>query len=90
MPRSYVYSDTFGGRLAQRRDALRLSQTELARQVGASRRSVANWEADSHMPHRMFMEPIARALGVTVAWLVDGDDQRIAASGWFSQTVLAA
>jgi len=56
----------FGGRLASIRKAKGLSQEELARQIGVSRRIVAYYEAESeHIPANLLI-PIAKTLKVSL------------------------
>jgi transcriptional regulator with XRE-family HTH domain len=52
----------------------RVSQRALAETTGVSKQSVTNWLGDVHEPGLLQLKKIARALGVSVAYLA-GEDQ---------------
>jgi transcriptional regulator with XRE-family HTH domain len=65
-----------GRRIAEARRAREISQVELAKAVGASERSVQNWEAGARWPSkRGQLERIADALGRPVDWFIAPDEQ---------------
>ncbi|MDO9418878.1 helix-turn-helix domain-containing protein [Pararhizobium sp.] len=65
-------TDTLGGRIWRARDAIGLSQGDLATRLGVRPETVADWEGDRSEPrtNRLFM--LAGVLGVTPAWLIAG------------------
>ena len=63
--------ETFASRLRQTRRAKRMSQSELAEQIGITTRSVQNYESGSRMPSSMeITENLAKTLDVTAAYLL--------------------
>lgn len=62
---------TFGERLRGYRKAKRLTQQELAEQIGVSDKTVSRWESGGGYPDVPVLVPLARALGVTVDDLLD-------------------
>ena len=69
-------SDTIYNRLKETmaleelRDALRMTQQELADKMGVTKRMVANYESDSEGPVVERLTAIAQALNVTVSYLL--------------------
>lgn len=61
-------------RLAGARQALGLSQRELAERVGASRQSVWEWESDRLGPHPRYVPLLCDALDVSPIWLLVFED----------------
>lgn len=60
-------------RIRQSRRAVRLSQAQLARQVGVCRSAVAQWErAHGTAPTVVHLAEIASITGVTFEWLATG------------------
>ena len=51
------------------------TQKQLADQVGVSDKAVSKWETGKGLPDITLLEPLARALGVSVAELLTGDYQ---------------
>jgi len=49
-------------------------QADIARRLRVSRSAVAGWESGAHMPSYPVIETVARITGVSVDWLLDGDD----------------
>jgi transcriptional regulator with XRE-family HTH domain len=69
------YSDetsTFGDRLALARDALGLSQAQLANRIGVKVQSLRNWEEDRSEPRANKLQMIAGMLNVSMGWLMSG------------------
>lgn len=69
-------------RIRRRREELGMSKSELARKVNVSYQTIQQWEREpvgmdssqSAAPKRMRQQAVAEALGVTVNWLVTGND----------------
>ena len=62
-------STAFGDLVRERREALGLTQTQLAEAVGLGQSSVAHWERGAKMPQAKQLLPLALALQVSVEWL---------------------
>lgn len=65
--------NTFGERLRQYRRARGLTQQELADLLGVSNKSVSRWESEGGYPDVPLLLPLARALQVSVDYLLDGE-----------------
>jgi transcriptional regulator with XRE-family HTH domain len=52
----------FRNRIAMRREALRLTQEQLAAQLRVSRTTLARWEVDLHVPTAAMIGRLARVL----------------------------
>jgi phage repressor protein C with HTH and peptisase S24 domain len=63
-----------GERIEKAREAARLNQSELARQMGVSPQAVQKWEAGETVPRGQRIEHLAAVLGVTVTYLMSGDE----------------
>lgn len=64
---------TFSERLRQYRRSKNLTQQELADRLGVSNKTVSRWESEGGYPDVPLLVPLARALGVTVDDLLDGE-----------------
>lgn len=70
---------TLGARIAQARRELGVrehrdvTQLDLARAVGATSASISEWEADKKVPREASLVRLAKALGVTPAYLRYGE-----------------
>jgi len=63
---------TLGTRIKWRRDALGLSQQDIADKVGVNRVSVSQWERDDTSPKGTNAQKLAAALSVSYDWLFTG------------------
>jgi transcriptional regulator with XRE-family HTH domain len=54
-----------GSRMRKRRQIIGLTQQELARQLGVSKSTVANWESGKHFPLR-YMGKVEEVLGISL------------------------
>jgi len=61
----------FGKRLASLRQAAGLTQQELGDRIGASRRVIAYYEAESKYPPAHLLVPLAKALSISTDVLLD-------------------
>jgi transcriptional regulator with XRE-family HTH domain len=59
----------FGEKIRDRREELRLSQEQLAKLSGLTRRSIVSYETTDKIPHGSSIRKLAAALGVTVRYL---------------------
>jgi transcriptional regulator with XRE-family HTH domain len=73
-----VSIDPFVQRLRDARLRLNMSQERFAVEVGTSRRNVLRWEGGYNKPSHASLVRIAEVSGVTMAWLVDGREERAA------------
>lgn len=64
---------TFGDRVAGARDALGLSQTELARKMGIKLKTLRAWEEDMNEPRANKLQMLAGVLNVSITWLLNGE-----------------
>lgn len=68
------HRDAFADRIAARRTALGLSRRKLAEVVGGLPMSIRAYESGYQLPPADRLAQLAAALGVTVEWLVSGED----------------
>ncbi|KXU38700.1 hypothetical protein AXE65_12385 [Ventosimonas gracilis] len=66
--------DTLAKRLARARESKGLNQSELARALGLSPQAIQNWEGGKSNPRGSRLNDVASVLGITVQYLVTGDD----------------
>ena len=64
---------TIGKRIKQAREAVRLTQQEVADAVGVSRNSVAQWEIGASRPAQERLVPLTKTLNVELGWLMADD-----------------
>lgn len=57
---------TLGRFIAARRRSMRLTQKELAKQVGVSKSAIAKWETDGGIPERDNLKKLSEAMNVSV------------------------
>ena len=65
-------SSTFGDRIIAAREAVGLSQSELARKLGVQLKTVKKWEEDLADPRANKLQMIAGLLNVSITWLLMG------------------
>jgi transcriptional regulator with XRE-family HTH domain len=61
-----------GDRIALRRKRLGLSQPELAQRLGKCRSTVSKWETGKAVPRLDEAPDVARALGCSLGYLIEG------------------
>ena len=61
-----------GSTIRMLREALHMTQTELAGRVGVSDKAVSKWETARGLPDISLIQPLAQALGVSVIELMSG------------------
>jgi len=59
----------FGRLVRDRREALGLTQAQLADALGLGQSAIAYWETGTNVPRAAMVLPLARALSVSVEWL---------------------
>ena len=64
---------TFGDRLAGAREALGISQEEMARRVGVKLKTVVSWENDWSEPRANKLQMVAGLLNVSIRWILTGE-----------------
>lgn len=67
---------SIGDRIAAQREALGLSQTELAKAVGISQPAIAYYENDERDPKASVLQKIAEVLGVSISYLLGVEDAK--------------
>lgn len=72
-PRSAQWRDQVAERLASTREALDLTQEELAEQLGVSRSALGNWETGRNLPDVAAMDRFAERHRITLDWIYRGD-----------------
>ena len=66
---------TFGDRLAAAREALGLSQAQLASRSGVRLSTIQNWESDRSEPRANKLQMVAGLLNVSIIWLLTGQGE---------------
>lgn len=67
---------TLAERLRQARKAAQLTQAQLAAQVGTDQMTISRWErGQTQNPSSADLHAAAKALGVSVRWLLTGSDE---------------
>ena len=69
---------TFGDRLAAGREAVGLSQADLAKRLGVKLRTLKDWEEDQADPRSNKLQMVAGVLNVSIVWLLTGEGQGLA------------
>lgn len=64
---------TFSDKIKRSREVAKLTQLELAQEVGVSQRTIASYESGGARARRSTTEKLARALKVSVKFLSDDD-----------------
>ncbi|WP_071673465.1 helix-turn-helix domain-containing protein [Nioella nitratireducens] len=64
---------TFGDRLAGARDALGLTQEDMARRLGVKLKTIVAWENDWSEPRANKLQMVAGLLNVSIRWLLTGE-----------------
>lgn len=62
-----------GATIKHLREAKGLTQTQLAERIGVSGKAVSKWETAKGLPDITLIEPLSKALGVSVMELMSGD-----------------
>ena len=62
-----------GATIKRLREEKRITQSQLAEQIGVSGKAVSKWETAKGLPDITLIEPLAKALGVSVMELMSGE-----------------
>jgi len=76
------YSDdaaTFGDRITGAREAVGLSQEDLARRLGVKLKTIRAWEDDLAEPRANKLQMLAGLLNVSIRWLLTGEGDGLTA-----------
>ena len=65
-----IFLDSLGHRLRARREALRLTQLDIAQILQVSPQAVSKWERGENAPDITLLAGLARALGTTTDWIL--------------------
>ncbi len=83
---------TFGDRVTAAREALGLSQEELAKKLGVKLKTVRGWEYDLSEPRANKLQMMAGLMNVSIMWLLNGEgdgvDQLEPVQGGDAQAIL--
>ncbi len=71
-------SATFGDRVAAAREAVGLSQADLARRLGVKLKTLQGWEDDVSEPRANRLSMLAGLLNVSLVWLLNGEGEGLA------------
>lgn len=72
---------TFGDRVAGAREALGMTQAELARRLGVRLKTVCDWEDDLAEPRANKLQMLAGVLNVAITWLLNGTGEGLEGPG---------
>jgi transcriptional regulator with XRE-family HTH domain len=61
-----------GSTIKQLRESRKMTQAELAEQLGVSGKTVSKWETAKGLPDISLLQPLAKALGISVIELMNG------------------
>lgn len=70
---------TFGDRVSAGREALGLSQEDLARKLGVKLKTVLGWENDLSEPRANKLQMLSGVLNVSLMWLLNGEGEGVSA-----------
>ena len=62
-----------GATIKRLRESKGITQTQLAEQIGVGSKAVSKWETAKGLPDVTLLEPLSKALGVSVMELMSGD-----------------
>lgn len=65
--------EKIGKFIAECRKSKKLTQADVAEQLGVTDRSVSNWENGKHMPDLSLFKPLCKLLGITINELLSGE-----------------
>ena len=68
-------TSTFGDRLGFAREAMGLSQAELAERLGVRAQTLRNWEEDRAEPRANRLQMLAGLVNASMAWLMTGEGE---------------
>lgn len=72
---------TFGDRVVAAREALSLSEEDLARRLGIKLKTLRNWEQDVAEPRANKLQMLSGVLNVSMRWLLTGEGDGLDAPG---------
>ena len=78
--------EIIAARIRERREALGLSQADLARSVGVERQQVSQWEKGASKPSEDHFFEVARTLQTSISFLYGEVDDHRPAREWPSNT----
>lgn len=68
---------TFGDRLAGAREAMGLTQPQLAKKLGVKVKTLRDWEEDLSEPRANRIQMLSGLLNVSLSWLLTGEGEGI-------------
>ena len=61
-----------GATIKELRESRKLTQAELAEQIGVSSKTISKWETAKGLPDISLLQPLAQALGISIIELMNG------------------
>lgn len=65
----------YGQKIKTKRQALHISQEDLARELNLTRQAISKWEMDKAQPTMANLRELSRVFGVDMAYFI-GDDKK--------------
>ncbi|PAV08855.1 XRE family transcriptional regulator [Arsenophonus sp. ENCA] len=62
-------------RIRQARNNNKMTQESLGKRIGVSKATISQWESGTTEPNGKNLVSLAKALGVTIEWLLDGNEK---------------
>jgi len=79
---------TTGRFIAQKRKEKNLTQEQLAEKIGVSNKTISKWECGKCMPDYCIVEILCKELGITLAELMNGEEDEKSIHTYDNQNVL--
>ena len=79
---------TIGKFIAKKRKEKNLTQEQLAERLGVSNKTVSKWECGKCMPDYSVVESLCRELNITLAELMDGEEDEKSIHTYDNQQIL--
>ncbi len=77
-----------GKLIAKKRKEQNLTQEQLAERLGVSNKTISKWETGKCMPDYSIIEPLCQELNITLAELLDGEEDEKSIHTYDSQQIL--
>ena len=72
----------------KKRKELNFTQEQLAERLGVSHKTISKWETGKCMPDYSIIEPLCQELNITLAELLDGEEDKRVINTYDSQQIL--
>ncbi len=74
--------------ISKKRKEQNFTQEQLAERLGVSNKTISKWETGKCMPDYSIIEPLCRELNITLAELIDGEEDEKSIHTYDSQQIL--